>query len=60
MQENQKTMQKLSELKAKVDSFNKLKEKWEDILTLIEISLEENDDSVQKDIEKTARRLKMR
>jgi hypothetical protein len=53
-------MQKLSELKAKVDSFNKLKEKWEDILTLIEISLEENDDSVQKDIEKTARRLKMR
>ena len=57
MQENPKILQNLSELKAKVDTFNKLKGKWEDILTLIEISLEENDDSVQKDIENTCKEI---
>lgn len=49
--ESQKTLQRLSELRSKVESHKKLYNRWEDTLTLTEIALEEQDSSVWNDVE---------
>ena len=48
----QKVLQENKNLKETVDEYNKLKESLEEIEILIEIGLEENDDSIEKEIEK--------
>ncbi|MBR2743087.1 MAG: peptide chain release factor 2 [Clostridia bacterium] len=49
--ENQKILQRLSELKAKVEAYKSLYNNWEDTLTLTEMALEEQDESVWDDVE---------
>ena len=41
-----KILQKIKSLKNRVQGFNDIKNQWEDISTLVELGLEENDDSV--------------
>ncbi|MBE7040582.1 MAG: peptide chain release factor 2 [Ruminococcaceae bacterium] len=46
MDASQKVLQKLKQLKAKVGRYNSLYSAWEDTLTLCELAIEENDDSL--------------
>ena len=41
-----KILQKIKVLKNKVQGFNDIKNQWEDVSTLVELGIEENDDSV--------------
>ena len=41
-----KILQKIKLLKNKVQGFNDIKNQWEDVSTLVELGIEENDDSV--------------
>ncbi len=41
-----KILQKIKSLKNKVQGFNDIKNQWEDVSTLVELGIEENDDSV--------------
>lgn len=41
-----KILQKIKSLKNRVQGFNDIKNQWEDISTLVELGIEENDDSV--------------
>ena len=41
-----KVLQQIKGMRAKVESYNKLKETWEDLLTLVELAIEENDEIV--------------
>ncbi len=45
IENSQKVLQRTKSLKDKVENYNKLSEKLEDIITLIELCIEENDDS---------------
>ncbi|MDO4563312.1 MAG: peptide chain release factor 2 [Clostridia bacterium] len=47
---SQKVMQKLKQLRAKTERYNKLRSKWEDLGTLTEMAIEENDDSVAAEV----------
>ena len=47
-----KVLQQIKGMRAKVESYNKLKETWEDLLTLVELAIEENDESVLDEIKK--------
>jgi len=49
--ESQKILQRLSELRSKVESHKKLYLSWEDTLTLTEMALEEQDSTVWGDVE---------
>ena len=48
----QKVLQENKGLKETVEEYNQLKESLEEIEVLIEIGLEESDDSIEKEIEK--------
>ena len=49
MQKSQKTLQQLKALKNKVEHYEGLVTKYEDILTLIEMGIEEDDDSIYEE-----------
>ena len=48
---SQKVQQRLAQLKGKVEKFQKLQSSWEDMVTLCEIAVEENDDSLLPELE---------
>lgn len=50
MEEAQKVLQKIKQLKNKIKSFEDIKNKYDDLMTLIEIGNEEDDDSVLKEV----------
>ncbi|MGN0135451.1 peptide chain release factor 2 [Anaerotignum sp.] len=50
LEKSQKTLQKLKALKNKVGKYEDLVTKYEDILTLIEMGIEEQDDSVYEEV----------
>ena len=51
---SQKTMQKIGSLKNKINSFKKLKESYEDVVTMIELANEEEDASMLPEIKEQA------
>ena len=50
MQKSQKTLQQLKGLKNKVETYEGLVTKYEDILTLIEMGIEEEDESIYEEV----------
>lgn len=54
MEGSQKLLQKIKQLKDKVETYSRLKSKWEDTLTLIDMAIEENDETLLEEIEKAA------
>lgn len=50
MQESQKVLQNIKVLKDKASKFENIKSQWEDLNVLLELALEENDDSVFSEI----------
>ncbi len=50
LEKSQKTLQQLKALKTKVGRYEGLVTKYEDILTLIEMGIEEQDDSVYEEV----------
>ena len=50
MEKSQKTMQKIKQLKDKVERYNRLVSDWEDAKTLVALAIEENDDSLLDEI----------
>ena len=55
---SQKIMQKIGALKNKINSFNKLKEGFDDVLTMIELANEEEDASMLPEIKELAEAVK--
>ncbi len=53
----QKVMKKSKVVKDKIESYEKLYNKWEDLSILAEMAIEEEDDSVEKEIEKGIEKL---
>ena len=53
MQQSQKTMQKIGSLKAKIASYENLKDDFEDAQVMIELADEENDESLIEDCTKS-------
>ena len=51
LENSQKVLQKTKQLKAKVDAFNSLKGEWEDMTTLVELAIDEDDESLLSEIE---------
>lgn len=49
-QNSQKVLQKIKQLKAKVESFENLKSEWEDMTTLVELAIDEDDESLLDEI----------
>lgn len=58
LENSQKFMQRTRSLEAKVEGFYKLSEKLIDVITMIEISMEENDESIIADIVKESSQFK--
>ncbi len=58
MQNSQKVLQKIKQSKDKIADYNKLKALYEDTLTLIELALEEKDESVLEEASADAQRLR--
>ena len=58
MQQSQKVLQKIKQLKDKINDYSKLKALYDDTLTLIELALEEKDESVFEEAKADATRLK--
>jgi len=50
LEESQKTLQKMRSLENKVSTFDKLSQNLEDIITLIQIAIEENDETMTDEI----------
>lgn len=50
MEESQKVLQKIKQLKHKVESYDKLHGQWEDLMTLVELGNEEGDLSVLDEV----------
>ena len=50
MQKSQKTLQQLKALKNKVEHYEGLVTKYEDILTLVEMGIEEEDESIYEEV----------
>ena len=50
MEKSQKTMQKIKQLKDKVERYNRLVADWEDAKTLVALAIEEDDDSLFDEI----------
>lgn len=50
MENSQAVLQKTSRLKAVINTFQKLQNQYDDLLTLIEMAIEEDDDSVEEEI----------
>lgn len=51
-QEAQKILQQAKQVKDKIKSFNELNQKYEDVLTLLEMAMEEEDPSLEKEIQR--------
>ena len=51
VENSQKVQKRLAQLKGKVEKFQKLQSSWEDMVTLCEIAMEENDDSLLPELE---------
>ena len=51
VENSQKVQKSLAQLKGKVEKFQKLQSSWEDMVTLCEIAVEENDDSLLPELE---------
>ncbi|MBE6852071.1 MAG: peptide chain release factor 2 [Ruminococcus sp.] len=58
VEKSQKTMQTIKGLESKIEKFNKLTKMLDDTLTLIELCIEENDDSANDEIEAEAEAFK--
>lgn len=52
MEDSQKVLQKTSKLKAIMNSYNKLKSQYDDLITLIDMAIEEDDESVEDEVRK--------
>ena len=50
-EESQKVVSRLGALKGKIEGFNDLYSQWEDLLTLCEMAIEENDESMLEELE---------
>lgn len=50
MEKSQKILQQLKSKKSKVEDFKNLKKRWEDVLTLSELGLEESDESITLEV----------
>ena len=50
MQHSQKVLQRTKQLKHKCDKFDALRTRWEDLYTICEMALEENDDSMREEL----------
>ncbi len=50
-EESQKVVSRLGALKGKIEGFHKLYSQWEDLLTLCEMAIEENDESMLEELE---------
>ena len=53
LENSQKVLQKTKQLKDKVAAFNALKGEWEDLSTLIELAIDEDDESLLPEIEES-------
>ena len=53
LENSQKVLQKTKQLKDKVAAFNALKGEWEDLSTLIELAIDEGDESLLPEIEES-------
>lgn len=53
MQNSQSVLQKISRLKAVISSFQKLSNEYEDLLTLLDMAIEENDESIFDEIKQS-------
>ena len=51
LENSQKVLQRIKQLKNKCELHNKLKKRWEDLLTLCEMAIEENDESLLPELE---------
>lgn len=51
IENSQKVLQKTKQLKNKCEKFDKLHSRWEDLLTICQMALEENDDSLLPELE---------
>jgi len=51
VENSQKVQKRLSQLKNKVESFSQIKSSWDDMMTLCEIAVEEDDDSLLPELE---------
>ena len=51
VENSQRVQKRLAQLKGKVEKFQKLQSSWEDMVTLCEIAVEENDDSLLPELE---------
>ena len=54
MENSQKVLQRTKQLKDKVESYENLKNKWEDTLVLIDLANEENDESLLPEVTQAA------
>ena len=45
-----KVLQKIKSLKDKVQGFNEIKDMWEDLTTLVQLGMEEDDESVLDEV----------
>ncbi len=51
LENSQKVLQKIKQLKNKCENFDKLKGRWEDLITICQMAIEENDDSLLPELE---------
>jgi peptide chain release factor 2 len=58
IENSQKILQRIKVLRDKIDTYNKLAQEWEDVKTLCELGMEENDDSVFSEAEESFKKFK--
>ncbi len=58
VENSQKILQRIKNLKDKVERYNKLTQEWEDVKTLCELGMEEEDDSVLPEVEESFKKFK--
>ena len=50
IQNSQKVLQRIKQLKSKIEKFEDLQRRWDDLYAICEMALEENDDSLSEDL----------
>ena len=58
MENSQKVLQKIKQLKAKIQSYEGLETQWEDTLILIDLANEENDESMLDEVTNAVKSIK--
>ena len=58
VENSQKVLQRIKVLKDKIERYNRLTREWEDVKTLCELGMEEEDDSVISEVEESFKKLK--